>query len=132
MASDPSRVTPVCLAGRDFRLSGLASRGCHSGRIDSHVAKGHGVIDRQRSKTVVVGVDGTPGGLEAVAWAACEARLRGQRLRIVHACTTHDPSRLDQAYEMLDDAEHRAHDIIPSVDVQTDLEADDPVLLLER
>jgi nucleotide-binding universal stress UspA family protein len=90
------------------------------------------VVDRRVSKAVVVGVDGTPEGLEAVAWAAREARLRGQRLRIVHACTSHDPSRLDRAYEMLDDAVRRARDISPSVEVLTDLEADDPVLLLER
>jgi nucleotide-binding universal stress UspA family protein len=34
---------------------------------------------------VVVGVDGTPTGLQAVAWAAAEARVRGAGLRIVHA-----------------------------------------------
>jgi nucleotide-binding universal stress UspA family protein len=90
------------------------------------------VADWQRSKTVVVGVDTTPGGFEAVAWAAHEARLRGQPLRIVHACTTHDPSRLDQAYGMLDDAVRRARDIDSRLDIRTDLEADDPVPLLER
>ncbi len=90
------------------------------------------MVDRRRSKTVVVGVDSTPDGLEAVTWAAREARLRGQRLRIVHACTSHDPSRLDRAYEMLDDAVRRVRDISPSIEVQTDLEADDPVPLLER
>lgn len=90
------------------------------------------MVDRHRSKTVVVGVDSTLDGLEAVAWAGREARLRGQRLRIVHGCTSHDPSRLDRAYEMLDDAARRARDIDPRLDVQTDLEADDPVLLLER
>jgi nucleotide-binding universal stress UspA family protein len=80
----------------------------------------------------VVGVDSTSGGLEAVAWATREARLRGQRLRIVHACRTSNPSRLDRAHEMLDDAARRARHIDPTIDVQTDLEADDPVLVLER
>lgn len=34
---------------------------------------------------VVVGVDGSDLALHAVAWAAAEARLRGARLRVVHA-----------------------------------------------
>jgi len=34
---------------------------------------------------VVVGVDGTPTGLQAVTWAATEAHVRGAALRIVHA-----------------------------------------------
>ena len=34
---------------------------------------------------VVVGTDGTPTALHAVAWAASEAVLRGRPLRIVHA-----------------------------------------------
>ncbi|MBW0090759.1 universal stress protein [Pseudonocardia sp. KRD-184] len=36
-------------------------------------------------REVVVGADGTPTGLQAVAWAATEARVRGAALRIVHA-----------------------------------------------
>ena len=36
---------------------------------------------------VVVGVDGSPGAGEALRWAAAEARLRGARLRVVHAWT---------------------------------------------
>lgn len=43
---------------------------------------GRGDVGR---RDVVVGVDGTPTGLHAVAWAAAEARLRGTSLRIVHA-----------------------------------------------
>ena len=35
--------------------------------------------------TIVVGVDGSPGSLEALRFAAAEARLRGTRLRVVHA-----------------------------------------------
>lgn len=35
--------------------------------------------------SVVVGVDGTQGSLDAVAWAAREAQLRDEPLRVVHA-----------------------------------------------
>jgi nucleotide-binding universal stress UspA family protein len=35
--------------------------------------------------TIVVGVDGSPGGDAALRWALAEARLRGSRLRVVHA-----------------------------------------------
>jgi nucleotide-binding universal stress UspA family protein len=34
---------------------------------------------------IVCGVDGSPGADAALAWAAAEARLRGAKLRIVHA-----------------------------------------------
>lgn len=34
---------------------------------------------------IVVGVDGSPGSLEAMAWAVGEARLRGEELRAVWA-----------------------------------------------
>lgn len=34
---------------------------------------------------IVVGVDGSPGARTALEWAAAEARLRGSRLRVVHA-----------------------------------------------
>jgi nucleotide-binding universal stress UspA family protein len=34
---------------------------------------------------IVVGVDGSPGGLEALRWALMEASLRGAALRVVHA-----------------------------------------------
>lgn len=36
---------------------------------------------------VVVGVDGSAGGSEALRWAAAEARLRRTRLRVVYAWT---------------------------------------------
>jgi nucleotide-binding universal stress UspA family protein len=35
--------------------------------------------------TIVVGVDGSPSSLEALRWAVDEARIRGDRLRLVHA-----------------------------------------------
>ncbi len=34
---------------------------------------------------ITVGIDGSEGGAEALRWAAAEARLRGTRLRVVHA-----------------------------------------------
>jgi nucleotide-binding universal stress UspA family protein len=34
---------------------------------------------------VIVGVDGSAGGSAALLWAAAEARLRGTRLRVIHA-----------------------------------------------
>ena len=43
----------------------------------------HDVTDT--SPLVVVGVDGSKPGAEAVEWALAEARLRGARLRVVHA-----------------------------------------------
>ncbi len=41
----------------------------------------------QGSPAVVVGVDGSSGAAEALAWALAEARLRKAPLRIVHAWT---------------------------------------------
>jgi nucleotide-binding universal stress UspA family protein len=35
--------------------------------------------------TIVVGVDGSPGSDAALRWALAEARLRGSKLRVVHA-----------------------------------------------
>jgi len=35
--------------------------------------------------TIVVGVDGSPGSLEALRWAQVEAGLRGADVRVVHA-----------------------------------------------
>jgi nucleotide-binding universal stress UspA family protein len=35
--------------------------------------------------TIVVGVDGSPGSEAALRWAVDEARLRGSKLRVVHA-----------------------------------------------
>jgi nucleotide-binding universal stress UspA family protein len=39
----------------------------------------------ERLAVVVVGVDGSAGAGEALRWAVAEARLRGTRLRVVHA-----------------------------------------------
>ncbi len=35
--------------------------------------------------TIVVGVDGSEGSVAALRWAVAEARLRGARIRVVHA-----------------------------------------------
>ncbi len=35
--------------------------------------------------TIVVGIDGSPGSDAALRWAVAEARLRGSRLRVIHA-----------------------------------------------
>ncbi|GGL00954.1 universal stress protein [Planomonospora parontospora subsp. parontospora] len=48
---------------------------------------------------IVVGVDGSQAGLEAVGWAVREAGLRGARLRIVHVMPT-------WAFEMPEDVPH--------------------------
>jgi nucleotide-binding universal stress UspA family protein len=37
------------------------------------------------SGEIVVGVDGSPGSEAALAWALAEARLRGAKLRLIHA-----------------------------------------------
>jgi nucleotide-binding universal stress UspA family protein len=38
-----------------------------------------------RMAVITVGVDGSEGGAAALRWAAAEARLRGAKLRVVHA-----------------------------------------------
>jgi nucleotide-binding universal stress UspA family protein len=38
--------------------------------------------------TIVVGVDGSPGSDAALRWALAEARLRGSRVRLLHAYET--------------------------------------------
>ncbi|MFD2080885.1 Nucleotide-binding universal stress protein, UspA family [Actinopolymorpha cephalotaxi] len=41
--------------------------------------------DPNAGRPVTVGVDGRPGGVQALSWAAAEARTRGAALRVVHA-----------------------------------------------
>lgn len=90
---------------------------------------------------VVAGVDGSAGALEAVRWAAREARLRGTRLRLVAACgapplTDADAGHLDpafgavarhRAHEHLDVAVTRAHETERDLEVQTAVIADRPL-----
>ncbi|KES03079.1 universal stress protein UspA [Streptomyces toyocaensis] len=66
--------------------------------------------------TVIVGVDGSPSSLAAVDVAAWEARLRGGRLRIVHAFSR--PTDLDPMVQgVLAQAEQRARDRSPGLEI---------------
>ncbi|MFC9112861.1 MULTISPECIES: universal stress protein [Streptomyces] len=66
--------------------------------------------------TVIVGVDGSPSSLDAVDVAAEEARLRGARLRIVHAFTR--SADLDpMIHGVLAEAEQRVHERVPELEV---------------
>ncbi len=81
------------------------------------------------SAPVVVGVDGSPAGLEAVAVAAREARMRGTGLRVVHAFfplmmrAPLDPFSMgppedwlrNQAEELVAEAVRHAHEAEPDV-----------------
>jgi nucleotide-binding universal stress UspA family protein len=66
---------------------------------------------------VVVGVDGSDGARRAVAWAAQEAKLRGGRLRVVHAWSYMDQAggAFDPAYGE-DDARRLLDEIIAGLD----------------
>lgn len=67
--------------------------------------------------TVIAGVDGSPSSLAAVDVAADEARLRGARLRIVHAFSR--PADLDpMIHGVLAGAEQRAHERAPGLEVE--------------
>jgi len=91
------------------------------------------VAKRGAGTAVVVGVDGTSGALDATAWAAREARLRRQPLRIVHALLCpgcpDDPPR---AYQIVDRAVRKARTTAPGIDVRVDVETAEPLALLER
>jgi nucleotide-binding universal stress UspA family protein len=72
---------------------------------------------------IVVGVDGSEPSLEALAWAAREARLRGARLEVVHASFYRPellqlfPGAAKDEEAVLDAAVGRAHAIEPTIDV---------------
>ncbi|MFI8091720.1 universal stress protein [Streptomyces sp. NPDC086080] len=66
--------------------------------------------------TVIVGVDGSPSSLAAVDVAADEARLRGARLRLVHAFSR--PADLDPMINgALAQAEQRARERTPGLEI---------------
>jgi nucleotide-binding universal stress UspA family protein len=86
-------------------------------------------------RPIVVGVDGSAPSLQAVHWAAHEARRRDVPLRLVHACLLmpvrhpkhvapppeyHD-AYLDQGRHWLSQAAQAAHTAVPGVTLSTDL-----------
>ncbi|WP_169988337.1 universal stress protein [Microbispora sp. H10836] len=88
---------------------------------------------------IVVGVDGSPAGVAAAAWAAREAGLRGVPLRIANAipawaCSTAPQGRYtrvaawmrDGAADVLAAATGRAQAEAPGVEVDTAILAGDP------
>jgi nucleotide-binding universal stress UspA family protein len=81
---------------------------------------------------IVVGIDGSPTSLDALRWAAAEARLRGSRLHVVGTYTTPimstgyelavpDPADLQAAAEATLDA---ALEVVRSEGALEDLEVD--------
>ncbi|MFD8325526.1 universal stress protein [Streptomyces lydicus] len=92
---------------------------------------------------LVVGVDGSPGALHAVDWAADEAALRGCPLRLLHASlwARYEAPRLAVggspraqrtalARRLTAAAERRAHARRPEVSVTADVCDEDPVYAL--
>jgi nucleotide-binding universal stress UspA family protein len=64
----------------------------------------HGHVERKPdTRPVVVGVDGSPRSMDALRWAADEAKLRGVTLRVVHAWTGVPPMYTGY-YPLLDGA----------------------------
>jgi nucleotide-binding universal stress UspA family protein len=91
------------------------------------------VAGRAPGKAVVVGVDGTPGALDATSLAAGEAELRRQPLRIVHARRC-GPEPTDEARvaQIVDVAVHVARTAAPGIAIRVDVEDVEPLALLER
>jgi nucleotide-binding universal stress UspA family protein len=98
---------------------------------------------RTTAAPIVVGVDGTEGALDAVAWAAREAHRRHLPLRIVHAFawpllhipkaswrSDHESALHARADRLLADAVETALTIAPGADVSTAVETDFPLPLL--
>lgn len=97
------------------------------------------------TKPVVVGVDGSPSSLNAVAVASHEAGIRGAELRLVHAfgrSSSHLPAGGPPwnpagagVRELLDGtlaaAERRARDVAPHVDITRDVTVGEPLMVLE-
>ncbi|MBC7274724.1 MAG: universal stress protein [Streptomyces sp.] len=84
-----------------------------------------------RVGTVIVGVDDTSYSWLAADWAAAEAELRGDVLRVVHAVggegdAASEARVLDAAASVLDDAEVRIVADRPALRIDTILARDDP------
>ncbi|OLZ64579.1 universal stress protein UspA, partial [Streptomyces sp. IMTB 2501] len=97
------------------------------------------------AKPVVAGVDGSPSSLDAVETAAYEAVLSGVGLRLVHAFgwpSIHpppggppwSPARAG-VRELVDgtlaDAEQRAREVAPHVDITREVTVGEPLMVLE-
>ncbi|MFJ8790632.1 universal stress protein [Streptomyces sp. NPDC102462] len=96
-------------------------------------------------KPVVVGVDGSPSSLDAVETAAHEAAVRGTGLRLVHAFgwpSVRPPlggppwsPAVAGVRELVDgtlaDAEQRAREIAPGVDIAREVTVGEPLMVLE-
>jgi len=90
-------------------------------------------------KPIVVGIDGSPGALQAVRWAATEARIRNRPLLLVHCWllldALRDPAANDPAVfaawqERADGlvrvAVDAAEAVVPEVDVHTSIRSELP------
>jgi len=80
--------------------------------------------------TVIVGVDGSPHSLAAVDTAAREARLRGAGLRIVHAFS-HAADLDPMIHGALAQAEQRAADLFPDLEIARTVAAGDTLTVLQ-
>ncbi|MHA6781928.1 universal stress protein [Pseudonocardia saturnea] len=99
---------------------------------------------RSAQAPIVVGVDGSQTALDAVRWAACEARYRNTGLRLVDAVGTTpalspgDPradmlyreALLDEAANAVGEAAAVAQRTVPGSDVVTEVLTGEPVLSL--
>lgn len=76
--------------------------------------------------TIVVGVEGSPDSMQALRWAAVEARLRGAVLRVVHAYPT---AGSPQVVEQLDG---RARDLLDLAVAEAEQTAPEITVVAER